>query len=70
VCQMGPTLCPTTLKDFAAAHMTLAGEEPVLSFALSLGWLILSSARPVAGMHHYWGKYGREGGAKRRYGAK
>lgn len=44
VCQMGPTLCPTTLKDFAAAHMTLAGEKPVLSLALSLGWLILSPA--------------------------
>jgi len=44
MCQMGPALRPTALKDLAAAHMTLAGEEPVLSFALSLGWLILSSA--------------------------
>jgi len=41
---MGPTLCPATLKDFAAAWMTLAGEEAVLSFALPLGWLVLSSA--------------------------
>lgn len=42
--QMGASLRPATLKNFTAAHITLAGEEAVLSFTLSLGWLVLHSA--------------------------
>lgn len=68
--QMGAPLCPATLKNFSATDTTLAGEEAVLSFALSLGWLVLSSARPVAGVYHHWGKGGSQGCAKRGRRAK
>ena len=40
--QMPAPFFPATFKNFAAAYRTLAGEEAVLSFALPLGWLVLS----------------------------
>lgn len=62
--QMSPTLCPAALKNLAAAHSTLASEEAVLALALSLRRLVLSSTRPMSGMHHYWGKRGGQGRGK------
>ncbi len=44
MCQMPAAFCPATLNNFAAAYRAFAGEEAVLSFALPLGRLVLSSA--------------------------
>jgi len=42
--QVHPFLRPAALKDFSAANSALASEEAMLSFAFSLGRLVLSSA--------------------------
>jgi hypothetical protein len=67
---MRPPFCPAALKNFAATYSALPSEEAVLSFALPLGRLILSTARPVAGMYHYWGKRGGRRRAKGRQRTK
>lgn len=48
--QMPAAFCHATCKNLAAAYRALASEEAMLSFALPLGWLVLSSACAMAGL--------------------
>jgi len=50
--QMPAAFCPATFKNFAASYRALTSEEAMLSFALPLGWLVLSSACAMAGLDH------------------
>jgi hypothetical protein len=52
--QMPTAFFPTTFENFAPAYRAFAGEEAVLSFALPLGWLVLSTTCAMAGLYHDW----------------